>query len=503
MQEQQRQSSGSRRARETYILVGMVLTFSVLIFVALMLLGATTEQGKTARWVTHSRDLRESLDQLVMHLSDAENGRRGFVLSGDDRYLAHYSNGVARARTDLETLRELVNSNRQQSAACNELESLFKKRLTILARSIDERQTNGFNAAAQTAFMEEGQQAMEPIRQLTSRMADEEAGRLREQRAVQEKHVEGAKGFAVLVSLIAVGLFTVLLYLLTRANRRQRKAEENLTRINLELEQRVRERTIELSAASEEIQRVNEGLERRILERTSQLEDANRELESFSYSVSHDLRAPLRHILGYAEMLQRAVDGQLSEKARRYLNTISEAGSQMGRLIDDLLNFSRIGRAEMQCQRVPLDGLVRETIRGLEMLLQDRHINWKIAKLPVVLGDPAALRQVMLNLIGNAVKYTAQRETAEIEIGSSVDDGGATVVFVRDNGAGFDMTYVDKLFGVFQRLHRADEFEGTGIGLATVRRVVSRHGGRTWAEGMVGRGATFYFTLTPAPVESS
>jgi signal transduction histidine kinase len=236
-----------------------------------------------------------------------------------------------------------------------------------------------------------------------------------------------------------------------------------------------------------------------VLEKNIALQEANKELESFSYSVSHDLRAPLRHVQGYVTMLQGATAGQLSEKSQRYLQVINEASVEMGQLIDDLLDFSRMGRTELRATRVALDEIVRESMDRLEMAMKGRNIKWTIAPLPVVTGDPSMLRQVMANLLSNAVKYSRQRDPAEIEIGSAGMEDGRAIIFVRDNGAGFDMNYADKLFGVFQRLHGADEFEGTGIGLATVRRIISRHAGRVWAEGETDRGATFYFTLRSAP----
>ncbi|MFZ5495991.1 MAG: sensor histidine kinase [Verrucomicrobiota bacterium] len=240
----------------------------------------------------------------------------------------------------------------------------------------------------------------------------------------------------------------------------------------------------------------------------AQLELANKELEAFSYSVSHDLRAPLRHVLGYVEMLSRETQGALPEKAQRYLRTIAEAAREMGALIDDLLAFSRMGRAEMRETEVDPGPLVEEVRRALAPDMTGREIRWTIAPLPRVRADAAMLRQVFVNLLGNAVKYTRRRDVAEITVGCAGEEEGRVVFCVRDNGAGFDMKYADKLFGVFQRLHRADEFEGTGIGLASVRRIISRHGGRTWAEARVNEGATFYFTLqaapaTPAPPSSA
>ena|GEM_PF-2766620 len=246
------------------------------------------------------------------------------------------------------------------------------------------------------------------------------------------------------------------------------------------------------------IKRLNEDLEKRVQDRTQALEFANKELESFSYSVSHDLRAPLRHVNGYVEMLKKETEGTLSPKASRYLNTIAAASVEMGHLIDDLLAFSRMSRSELKEEVVDLSEIIEETLRGMELGMKGRVVNWKIAGLPRVKGDASMLKQVFVNLIGNAVKYTRDRNPAEIEIGSHEIDYGQIVLFVRDNGAGFDMQYVHKLFGVFQRLHRPEEFEGTGIGLAIVRRVVQRHGGRIWAEAILNRGATFYFTLNPA-----
>lgn len=250
----------------------------------------------------------------------------------------------------------------------------------------------------------------------------------------------------------------------------------------------------EMRAAVDRINRLNDA-QRQYLD---QLRVANKELESFSYSVSHDLRAPLRHVQGYVEMLTRESEGVLSDKAKRFLRTIADAAKEMGTLIDDLLAFSRMGRAELRDEIVDLDRLVGEVRRGLEMTIRDRAIEWKVEPLPPVRGDSAMLRQVLVNLIGNAVKYTRGRNPAVIEIGCSGREEGRLIFHVRDNGAGFDMKYADKLFGVFQRLHRADEFEGTGIGLASVRRIVSRLGGRTWAEGWPNAGAVFYFSLKPA-----
>jgi hypothetical protein len=250
------------------------------------------------------------------------------------------------------------------------------------------------------------------------------------------------------------------------------------------------QRNKELNRSQEELHLLN-----------GRLAAVNKELESFSYSVSHDLRAPLRHIDGYVQMLVEDTDSTLSAEARRYVKVIADATRQMGELIDDLLAYSRMGWAEMRETTVELDALVREVIQGLEMVTRGRNIIWKIPPLPRVAGDPSMLKQVLANLLGNAVKYTRSRDPAHIELGWAGDEDGRIVLRVRDDGVGFDMKYADKLFGVFQRLHSAEEFEGTGVGLANVLRIVTRHGGRVWAEAVPDQGATFYFTLRPSSMD--
>jgi PAS domain S-box-containing protein len=242
----------------------------------------------------------------------------------------------------------------------------------------------------------------------------------------------------------------------------------------------------------DQIRALNTQLEKR----TGDLEAINKELEAFAYTISHDLRAPLRHMVGFTELLQKHSKSTLDEKGRRYVAIILEAAKRMGQLVDDLLAFSRIGRAETHKTVVSLQQLVQEAVAEMGPEIAERDVAWKIGKLPPTFGDRSMLRLALVNLISNALKFSRTRPRTEIEIDCSEQSDSRVVLFVRDNGVGFDMKYHSKLFGVFQRLHSQEEFEGTGIGLATVRRIVHRHGGAVWAESALDRGATFYLSLS-------
>jgi len=278
---------------------------------------------------------------------------------------------------------------------------------------------------------------------------------------------------------------------LSLENRIQQRLLENS---HDELEDRVKKRTEELRALNEHIRKLNEELEKRVSERTAQLEFANKELESFSYSVSHDLRTPLRSIDGFSQAILEEYRDKLDEHGQGYLHRVRSATQRMAQLIDDMLNLSRVGRSEMNIRQVDLSEIAQEIAEDLRNTQPDRQIRFIIPEGIKAQGDEQLLRIVLENLIGNAWKFTSNHPTACIEFGVQLQKE-LPVYFIQDDGAGFNMNYAQKLFGAFQRLHTAAEFPGTGVGLATVQRIIQRHGGNVWAEGKVEEGTTFYFTL--------
>lgn len=273
-----------------------------------------------------------------------------------------------------------------------------------------------------------------------------------------------------------------------------KKQQEIIATHNRELEERVFEKTRELIKNEEELKALNETLERKVLERTAQLENANKEMEAFSYSVSHDLRAPLRGIIGFANIIEEDYGNKMEQEEKRLFTIIKNNTQKMGNLIDDLLAFSRLGRKELTRTDVDMDAIVKETVNEADQKLAGK-VEWILNPLPPAVADYSTIKQVWNNLIGNAVKYSSKTAHPKIEIGSFEEDN-KKVYFIKDNGVGFDPKYKDKLFRVFQRLHSENEFEGTGIGLALSDKIITRHGGSIWADGDINKGASFYFTLS-------
>jgi signal transduction histidine kinase len=443
---------------EQRVLAGFGLVFLGILVISVMSYRNTAVVVKNSRLDTSSHELVQLLGSIEEALIAAESGHRRYLVTGDESYLKAYRGLVEQMPEFSRYLQALAGPSAQQQRIM-QLEALIRQQLDIETDAINRRATQGAEAVRHLALPGVAKRELDDIHRL---IADLETS---EQQSTRTRVLQSAGTTRSTIALLALGAVLQLVLL---------GSVYFLIHYDITNRRRV----------AAELRRQGE-----------LLQAANKELEAFSYSVSHDLRAPLRHIDGYAALLSKTAGEALNTKARRYLETISDSAKQMGQLIDDLLVFSRMGRQEMLHSTVNLNQLIRTVIHDLRLDLQGKTISWTIGALPDVPGDPAMLRQVFINLLSNAVKFTATRPNPRIEIGATRTTAGEVTIFVSDNGVGFDMQYVNKLFGVFQRLHRNDEFEGTGIGLANVRRIIHRHGGRTWAEGAIDQGATFYVSL--------
>jgi signal transduction histidine kinase len=417
-------------------------------------------------WVRHTYLVVEKLQAVRIDITQAETGQRAFLLTGRDRHLELFNAGVLQLRQDLNELSSLTADNPRETEAIVELDPLIAARLEELGDGIDARRRSGLLAGVEHfARVNEGERSME-------RIAAQIGGMRQMEEQLLDKRLHAAEASTRKIKIVIVcGNALAILVLLGK-----------LLVIHWETGKR--------NLAEQNLKMVNERLERR----TAELSETNIELESFAYSVAHDLRAPLRHIAGYANLLVQDFAPRLDVEGLRCLGKIEESAHKMGTLVDDLLNLSKIGRQKLSIRDTPLDALVAQVVKDFATECQGRDIDWRIGNLFSVECDRGLIEQVFVNLISNAVKYTGKRERAVIEVGQTVVNGEA-VIFVRDNGAGFEMQYAEKLFGVFQRLHKASDFEGTGVGLAIVQRIIRKHSGRIWAEAEVDRGATFFFTI--------
>lgn len=464
-----RRARGFRRSIQAVVFVPGV---AVLVLGALLAWQGARLVGEL-RLVDHTNIVIAGVRELESALFEEEGALRGFLLYTQDSDFRIYQSSGQRAADTLATLEELTADNASQQARIKELRAVNEhwrdvgaERVALLRNTGDAR-TMGDSSRA----------LMAEAHRIALQMRQEEQSLLENRSSSAQREIRR--------TMIAGGLATVALAVLIVAF-----IARILRRTATTYEASLNEQAAQAAALKE----LSASLELRVKERTAELQDALQELETFAYSVSHDLRAPLRHVNGFVELLKQHIDGQIDDRARHYMQRIESQSSHMGSLIDDLLTFSRIGRAPMKRAEVDLDELVRDVRDELVEQAAGREVEWTIEPLGRVQGDRALLRVVFINLLSNALKYTRATAAPKITIGRRLlrDE---MEIYVRDNGAGFDQRYVAKLFGVFQRLHSSEEFEGTGIGLATVRRIVTRHGGRVRAEGAVGNGATFYLSI--------
>ncbi|HUS36274.1 MAG TPA: CHASE3 domain-containing protein [Verrucomicrobiae bacterium] len=576
------------RRFESKIRRGFVAVAIILVFVVILAIGNSRQFRRAIEETNRSQETLRALEEVLITMVDAETGMRGFIISGDERFLQPYNRALATIEARMKQLKALIDET-GIDGRFDELRKAVDTQIAFRRAIIQKLKANPRSEELRASIrIDEGKRGMDEVRRIVAAMErdQEEALVSRKERA----EITDLRATVALITFVAltVGMLVEGVKLLHKhlIMREKLEAERNrfftlspdmyfvagtdgyfkeanpaAQRILGYTAEELRSKPFidfvhpdDREATMAESARVNSGqrtvyfenryltkdgtyrwmlwssapvLEENLIyavarditehkkieermtalaeetkQHAAELEAVNKELEAFSYSVSHDLRAPLRHIAGFSDMLQRHADGSLDDKGKRYLNTIVESAKRMGTLIDDLLVFSRMGRSELHREKIDLNKMVDEVIAELGPDVGGRQVNWKKHKLPQVVGDRAMLKQVLVNLLSNALKYSGTREVANIEINFR-EETDEFVFCVKDNGVGFDMAYANKLFGVFQRLHDASQFEGTGIGLANVRRIVSRHGGRTWAEAELDKGAAFYFSLPKAKVHAA
>jgi signal transduction histidine kinase len=438
----------------------------ILLSIGVLSFRSTLRDEEDRSWVTHTRLVIESLEEILIDVTQAETSQRGYILTGDGKYLKPFENCVENVDRGVKEFRRLTSDNPRQQDAIRQLEPAIAARLAGLRERIEIRRLSGLAVASRAvATGDNGDQLMDEIRERIARMRDTEEQLLVTRLSVAADSTWRMKAIIVVGNLLAVVFLLFAGLVIRRETGRRNLAEQDL-------------------------RHTNELLTRQTLE----LSETNNELESFSYSVAHDLRAPLRQIGGYSKVLLQEHGPSLDAEAQRYLEKTADGARKMGRLVDDLLSLSKIGRQELALQETPLDPLLRQVVEDLAPECSGRQVDWQVGGLFTAECDPALMKQVFVNLLSNAVKYTRNKERAVIKVGQMTEND-QRVIFVRDNGAGFEMQYAGKLFGVFQRLHKARDFEGTGVGLAIVQRIIRKHGGRIWAEAKLDEGAAFFFTL--------
>jgi len=444
---------------------------------------------------------------------DLESSSRGFVITNDSSFLEPLFFAKKMIFTKIEQLRQATQNNQKQQQQIDSLKFYIQKRLDFSLQTIELREKQGLASAIFYISSKQGKIYSDQMRQIVTNIQQEENNLLMQRKQTNEGSITLYNRLSVFMFITMI-VFTVLLLIVTGKNLIQNKEKakraDELIIANRELiyqKEEKEKRAEELFMADKELEFQNQEKGKRAEEliivnkelafqneENEKQEAANKELEAFSYSVSHDLRAPLRHIGGFVDLLIKNNSSQLDPSGLRYLKIISESSQEMGNLIDALLSFSRLSRTEIKKTKINSKDLVSYLLKTFKDELEGRNVEINVSDLPDVLGDQDLIKQVWVNLISNALKYTKNKEKAIINISSKRKNDKITFR-IEDNGAGFDMKYADKLFGVFQRLHKARDFEGIGIGLANVNRIVVRHGGTCHAQGEVDNGATFFFSL--------
>ncbi|MDP2888858.1 MAG: CHASE3 domain-containing protein [Bacteroidota bacterium] len=493
------------------ILAAIILAGNVLIGLALYI--TNQKRIESEQLVQQTEDIISNLDNILLLGKDIESASRGFIITNDSAFLEPLFTAEKIIFNNIGQLRQQFQENPAQQERVDSIHFYMQKRLAFSLQQAELRSKQGLPAAIAYASTNQGLNYSDNLRQISTAVEQHEEKKLK-QLLKSNKFSVTAFNWISRIMFVLISVTTILLLIVTGKNlqqnekREKRAAELIIANKELAFQNTEKEnRAAELILANKELVFQNEEKGKRAAEliiadkelvfqneEKEKQEAANKELEAFSYSVSHDLRAPLRHIGGFVDLLIKNSSNQLDEKGLRYLNIISESSHEMGNLIDALLTFSRLSRTELQKTNINSQNIVAQVLKSFDKELAGRDVEIIVSELPETTGDETLIHQVWENLISNALKYSKNKEKAKINIGYEILDN-KIVFHIRDNGAGFDMKYADKLFGVFQRLHKASDFEGIGIGLANVNRIIVRHGGKCWAESEVGNGATFFFRI--------
>jgi signal transduction histidine kinase len=469
------------KRRKLFAAFGLVLAFALAD--ALISYRATLRLIENERWVAHTHEVLNELEATISALKDAETGQRGYLVTGDESYLAPYHASSPQIRQHLDRLRALTADNARQQRRIAELEPLIAARQARLRIGIDALRTAGPDAARRSVMTGEGRRLMDRVRGIAAEMTAEETALLSRRSRVARASGRAALWTLSLANLLLIALVVLAAHLTRRDFQRRRRVEA-------ELETRVRERTAELATANEQLRLSSLELER-----------SNRELQDFAFVASHDLQEPLRKIQAFGDRLKGKHGDTLGPEGIDYLERMQAAARRMHTLINDLLTFSRVTSRAQPFVPVDLGVVAGEVLSDLEVRIQQAGARVETGDLPVIDADPLQMRQLLQNLIGNALKFHRPGDRPEVRISATVDgiDGvsgpAEARITVADNGIGFDMKYLDRIFTPFQRLHGRAEYEGTGMGLAVCRRIVERHGGALTAESAPGQGARFLVRL--------
>lgn len=448
--------------------VQFFLALTLVLAVSVLSLHGISQLLEASKWTRHTHVVIEKLNVLMLNLFDAQSTHRGYLISGDEAYLVPHQAALSKVSDALQELKAMTADNTDQQQRLKEFGELIAFKMAQVKERIDIRRTQGLQAAVDAFTQSTDRQVMDEFRQKIAAMIRAEDNLLLERSAGIKLQSRFAMISILAGTVLSLVFFLVAFGLLKQEIGRRREAEESVAQLNGELKGHV-----------------------------EKLEAVNKELDAFTYTVSHDLRAPLRAIDGFSRVIVSDYGDKLDEEGKRLLNIVCANTVNMGRLIDDLLAFSRLGRQEVKSAPIDMKKLIHEIYEEMRPNMAGRSVNLEVKDLPGGLGDVRLVRQVVVNLISNALKYSRTKNDASIEIGGRREEK-ENVYYVKDNGIGFDMQYAGKLFGVFQRLHSVAQFEGTGVGLAIVHRIIVRHGGRVWAEGKINEGAVFYFTLPQA-----